>query len=98
PASHVMLRDITERKRAQEELRRSAEDLEAWKKRHDAIVQASGQVLYSWDIERNTISWSGNLKGIGGYEALPTDLSKAMELIHPEDRPRVETAVSRVTP
>ncbi|MUG95561.1 response regulator [Scytonema sp. UIC 10036] len=41
--------EIFERKRVEEELRRQTDELTEWKNRYEALIQASGQMLYDWN-------------------------------------------------
>jgi PAS domain S-box-containing protein len=96
PSILSFYREITDRKRAEQTLQQNAAELERWKKRHDAVVRASGQILYSWNVRTNTIAWSGNYKHVLGYESLPEKLEPTLSLvIHPEDRQRFEEQISR---
>jgi two-component system cell cycle sensor histidine kinase/response regulator CckA len=91
PMIATSARDVTKRKQAEREL------IE-WKNRYDAAIQASGQILYDWDFETNTTTYSGNTKTVLGYapEELAGDLSRWLDLIHPDDRESVEKQVERV--
>ncbi len=73
--------DITDRKAAEA-------DLVAWKNRYEAVIQASGQIIYDWDPLRDVVTFGGSLEKTLGYrpEEMPTSISGWAELIHPEDR------------
>jgi PAS domain S-box-containing protein len=91
PLIATSVRDVTTRKQAESEL------IE-WKNRYDAAIQACGQILYDWDVERDITTYSGNTKTVLGYapEELAGNLSRWLDLIHPDDRESVEKQVERV--
>ncbi len=76
--------DVTERRLAEEELRRSREDLDR--------AQAVGRVG-SWrlDVRRNVLAWSREMCRIFGVaEAAPVTYETSMALVHPDDRADVD--------
>ena len=77
-------RDISERKRADEELRRS-------KERFELAVLATDEVICEWDFTTRTTWWSHSCERVLGYgpEAVRTDEAWWREKIHPDDRERV---------
>ena len=80
----VTLSDITERKRAEEALRESREDLDR--------AQAVGQIG-SWrlDIHRNVLTWSDeNHRLFGVRKGTPLTYERFLEMVHPEDREHVD--------
>jgi len=80
--------DITERK-----LTNLA--IEEWKRRYDAAVLASGQIIYDWDPVSRQTTFGGALQEILGYApeefALNTEAWRA--LIHPDDLQRYQDTV-----
>ncbi|HEY9665752.1 MAG TPA: PAS domain S-box protein [Coleofasciculaceae cyanobacterium] len=90
--------EIQERKRVEANLRRHTTELTEWKNRYEAVIQASGQILYDWDSHTNALSYGGNLEQILGYsiEEMSGDLSRWIELIHPEDRNLFNKEIDRV--
>ena len=83
----MRLRDQVERDR-QAELRTSEARLRL-------ALEAAGMGAWDWNVETGTVRWSGRVEplfglppgGFGGtYEAY-------LELIHPDDRPRMEKAI-----
>jgi len=85
-----IIRDITERKKAEENLRESELKL------HLAL-EAAHMITWDWDIVRNCVQWSSNVEAPlkefhqrrgATYEAL-------LELVHPEDRAMVNEEVQR---
>lgn len=80
---YCLLIDITERKLQQEELRLSLE-------RHKVIVDQASDIIFEWDILRDTLEFSPNWKKRFGYEAIDKNISGRIPLsrnIHPEDMP-----------
>ena len=87
-------RDVTERRRAENELRESQVNL--------AVAQRIAH-LGSWesglanldDLERNPLRWSDETFRIFGYEPGRVEVSKQLFLqaVHPEDRPRLQASV-----
>ena len=74
--------DITDRKRAEEELRRANE-------RFELAAAAVNCLIYDWDVERNTVERTQGLTRILGYsleEAEPTS-DWWNDRIHPDDLP-----------
>jgi PAS domain S-box-containing protein len=62
--------------------------LKEWQDRYEIAGQASGQVLYEWNIIQDRLIWGPNSKPILGYAPaeLPSQFSNWLELIHPDDR------------
>ncbi|MBS1149883.1 MAG: sensor hybrid histidine kinase [Myxococcaceae bacterium] len=92
----VMFEDVTERKRAEEAMRRS-----------EAVLAQAGQMasLGAWwidysnldDLNANPLHWSPEVFRIFGYrpDEVPASIALFFERVHPEDRARVEQAVAR---
>jgi PAS domain S-box-containing protein len=73
-------RDITEEKRARAEV---AE----WKNRYEAAVNASGSILFDWDVARDYTTYGGALERVLGYrrDELEGSIERWKAIIHPED-------------
>lgn len=75
-------RDIGNRIASQRELRESEE-------RYRIIAEQTGQVVYDYDVVSGTITWTGAIRKITGYdpeEFQKMDIDAWAESIHPEDR------------
>jgi len=74
-------RDITSRKRAEEELRISEE-------RYRVVARQTGQIVYDYDIESGRISWVGAIEEVLGYtqeEFAGVNIEKKKKMVHPDD-------------
>lgn len=87
PGVHAIVvnyRDITERKRAEEALRKSEE-------RFQLVTRATNDAIWDWDLVTNALSWSGSFKTMFGYK--PEQIIPSFEWwrsrLHPEDRNRI---------
>lgn len=84
------VRDITERRRAEDVLRQSEERL-----RNAQRIAHLGS--WSWDFTREEMIWSDEIFRIFGLrpkEIRPT-FSRLMDMVHPQDRDRVEALLQR---
>ena len=61
--------------------------IEDWKRRYDAAVLASGQIIYESDAASNRVTLGGCVSEVLGYSAeeLTGDAGLWLALIHPED-------------
>lgn len=94
----LLEQEIRERMRVEEELRRHTSELAEWKNRYEALIQASGQILYNWDSHTNNVTYAGNLEQILGYstEEISGGLNRWIELVHPEERHLFNEEIDRV--
>jgi PAS domain-containing protein len=53
--------------------------------------------LWHWDLATDRVEWDGGLKAQFGHEEEATDAAWRRNLIHPDDRDRVETSLQRAT-
>lgn len=84
----VILRDITDRKRVEEELRQSEE---RWR----LAVTGATDGIWDWNIVNHTVFLSSRWKELRGYpeEEIGIDETEWSSRIHPEDYSRVMAAV-----
>ncbi len=87
----VVFRDITERRKAEETIRRSDE-------RFRLIARATNDAVWDWDLPTNGVWWNEGVSALFGYapEAVRPDAAWWIEHIHPEDRERVVTGIYAV--
>ena len=88
-ASSIM-RDVTERKRAQEMLTQSRERLQL-------ALKAARMGTWHWDVEANTLTWDEGLERL--YDVAPgetiTSHEQFLQRVHAEDRPYVQQSLER---
>ncbi|QHG16533.1 response regulator [Nostoc sp. ATCC 53789] len=90
--------EIFERQRVEEELRCHSAALDEWNNRYQALIQASGQILYDWYLDTNDIKYGGNVEQILGY-SMPEmlgGLKRWLELVHPDDRKLFNEEINRI--
>jgi PAS domain S-box-containing protein len=85
--SVVVLRDVSERKLAEEELHRSRE-------RFELAVRGSQDGLWDWDLQTGDVYYSPRWKSIIGYEdhEIAHRIEEWEQRLHPDERERVLAA------
>jgi PAS domain S-box-containing protein len=91
--SHLILRDISDRKRIENALRSSEE-------RFRLAARAVADLIYEWDAARDSTQWFGDISAALGYSRseAPSTRSSFRSLLHPEDVERVRAAAEKVVP
>jgi PAS domain S-box-containing protein len=84
------IRDITERKRAEEALRESRERL-------DLALVSSRMATFDWDIVTNRRTWSAGVHALLGTkpETFTGTAEEFFKALHPEDQGTVQAALER---
>lgn len=77
---HAVARDITERKRAEEER-------DALARRNQSLVSALGEIVYDWRPSTDELTWEGNYTAMLGYtpQEIGTTTESWTSRIHPDD-------------
>ena len=94
--------DITERKKAEEELKERTQELSEAKRRLDLALEATGMGTWDWDVLKNTMTWDDNLfrlVGVSGEEFLQTHeslLELSDKILPPEDNKQMQEAIQQV--
>jgi PAS domain S-box-containing protein len=85
------VRDITERKAAEEALRRSEE-------RYALAARATSNAIWDWDLVTDGLTWNEGVHEVFGYApgAVPEGVQWWYEGIHPDDRARVVAGIHAV--
>ena len=66
-------------------------ETEAWRNRHEAVIRASGNLLYELDPATGAVLWDGDTRSVLGVK--PDSISTVrqwVERVHPEDRIRLK--------
>jgi len=90
--------DISDRKQAEQQQQQYLAELAEWRERYEIAAQASGQVLFEYDVAADLDTWGPNTEEILGYRAdqMPKRIGEYIALIHPEDQSRFNQLVAHV--
>jgi PAS domain S-box-containing protein len=87
----AVITDVTELKRAEEELRQSYEELRKSEERYDLVVRGAGVGLWDWDIRSGKVYYSPRWKSIFGYDE--HEIGDGFEdwacRLHPDEREQI---------
>jgi PAS domain S-box-containing protein len=69
-----------------------------WKNRYEAVVRASGHLLYDWNPATNEVLFGGDLERTLGYalSEMTGGLEQWEKLVHPDDLPAFQAECARV--
>jgi signal transduction histidine kinase/CheY-like chemotaxis protein len=66
-------------------------ETEQWRGRHEAVIRASGNLLYEFNPNDGTVVWDGDTQGVLGVPAARIDTVRGwMARVHPDDRIRLK--------
>jgi len=69
----------------------AAQTTEAWRRRHKAAIEASGNLLYELDLATGQMIWDGDTRVVVGLAAEEVaTMQQCMARVHPDDRTAVE--------
>jgi PAS domain S-box-containing protein len=92
----VAIRDIGERLRMEQELRRQAEELRTAKERLEFSQIAAGTAAWDWDIATNHLDWAPELFRMFGLGPdTPATFDAWSPIVHPEDRRAANERITR---
>ena len=79
---YALITDVSEVKEKQQQIL-------DWKNRYETALTASGQMLYDWDPNTDTVTWGGNTRRVLGFNRneMGERLNWWLKRIHPDDRP-----------
>ena len=86
----AFIRDITGRKRAEQEILRANE-------RFNLITHATNDVVWDWNLATDEILWNENYYSLFGYDPLttPSTSESRNRGIHPDDKQRISDKVNQ---
>ncbi len=87
----VFIRDISERKRNEEEIRES-------NRRYQYVTQATSDAIWDWDLLSGKIFWGEGVYNVFGYEVdkLEPVIGSWENRIHEDDREKVVSGIYRI--
>jgi len=83
PLIFVSIRDVTEKKKIEQELKKSNE-------RYDYVSKATSDAIWDWDIRTDIVYRCEGYKSLFGHEEMLGTMQFSLNHIHPSDRGRVE--------
>ena len=68
----------------------AARETESWRNRHEAVIRASGNLLYEFDPDTGNVIWDGDMMSVlGTTRDKLASIAQWMDRVHPDDRIRV---------
>jgi PAS domain S-box-containing protein len=94
-ATFVHCVDVTEIVTAGREQERLAAELQASQERHELVLRATNELIYDWDLRRDSVFYSDALYSTFQYPRPDVDDSSAWWLacIHPDDRDGISSSL-----
>jgi len=89
----LVVRDITDRKRAEAQVQQQHGEITLWRNRYAAAGRASNQLVYAHDVATGQSTWGDTALALLGRDVNHIDRSTYCGWIHPEDLPRFEAAL-----
>ena len=88
PAILTVMRDITERKQAEDKLIKNEERLRI-------AGKVSYDLIYEWDVQNEVLEWFSDVDGFLGYPEgkISGSINAWFDIIHPQDRGSLEKVV-----
>ncbi|HEY4999031.1 MAG TPA: MASE1 domain-containing protein, partial [Usitatibacter sp.] len=69
----------------------AARETEQWRSRHEAVIRASGNLLYELNLDDGAVIWDGDTQSVlGANRDGISNLRKWMARVHPDDRIRLK--------
>jgi signal transduction histidine kinase len=73
------------------ERRAAVDETEAWRRRHEAVIRASGNLLYDYNPATGSVLWDGDTTAVLGVAAGEiATVRQWMDRVHPDDRMRLK--------
>jgi signal transduction histidine kinase/integral membrane sensor domain MASE1 len=73
------------------ERQEAGRETEAWRNRHEAVIRASGNLLYEFDPNQGGVLWDGDTQAVlGTARGNISTIGQWLERVHPEDRIRLK--------
>ena len=94
----VILRDITEQVRGEEERRRAEQIIRDNEDRYRIVIEQTGKLVYDLDMPTGTLNWSGAMERVTGFtpeEFASADVKRWADMIPLPDRDKALLLLSR---
>jgi PAS domain S-box-containing protein len=88
PLIFVAIRDVTEKKKIEQELKKSNE-------RYDYVSKATSDAIWDWDIRTDIVYRCEGYKSLFGYEEMLGTMQFSLNHVHASDRQRVENGLKK---